>query len=83
MTSVRCRRSRAIAGCACGLLGHRHLLEVLGAQHFVGRGREGGIDLERRPASARAGSGVSCLVEHRLGQAAEARLLGLLVGRRA
>ncbi len=31
---------------ALRLLGHRHLLEILGAEHLIGRGGEGGIDFD-------------------------------------
>src|SRR5687767_10810455 len=60
------------------LLGHRHLLEILAAQDFHGRMREGRVEIERvwlllAPALA------FHLVEHRFRQAAEARLLRLVV----
>jgi hypothetical protein len=38
-TSVRCSRSRAMAGFAWACFGHRHLLEILAPQHLVGARR--------------------------------------------
>ncbi len=74
--SVRCSREPGDRRLRLGLFGNRHLLEVLAPQHFVRRGRERGIELDRLRLLLAAALRLH-LIEHGFRQPPESRLLRL------